>query len=124
MSKARKQAPWKVRVGKKEVVLAEFEVPYHKMGSRQVETFLRALVVRYRTDSPEEMVPYYVNGKAGHPARMPFANVIHAYSEDQVEQGYFCGEWECFASAMYTIDAAAAEAVRHPIEQNRAARPA
>jgi hypothetical protein len=65
MSKRSRQPSWKVRVGNKEVVLAEFELPYHRMGNRQIETFLRALVVRYRTDTREEMASYYVNGRAG-----------------------------------------------------------
>ena len=66
-----KQGPWEIRGGRKAKVLAEFCVPYHKMTTNDLSAFLRALVIQYRTNSPEEMVGYYVNRRLGDPSQIP-----------------------------------------------------
>ncbi len=116
-----KQSPWQIRVGRKADVLAEFCVPAHKMDVKDLKTFLRALVVRYRTNSPEDMVGYYVNRRRGHPCRLPFAEVTYQYWPDQCRGGYWCGDWECYASATREIDASAAKALKELMRASKAA---
>jgi hypothetical protein len=55
--------------------LASFRVPVHKLQRNALSAFLRALVVRYRTDTPEEMLAFYVNKTRGAPECLPFAEV-------------------------------------------------
>ena len=94
--------PWKISVWRKDQQLTSFEIPDHKLGSNEIRHFLHALVVRSRTSSLEEMIPYYVNGRRGSPSKLPFANVQTYLSDDLREQGYWCGEWECHAKATQT----------------------
>ncbi len=111
-----KQPPWEIRVGRKADVLAEFCIPAHKMGVKDLETFLRALVVRYRTDSPEDMLEYYVNQRRGNPYRLPFAEVTPAHRLDERRVGYLCGDWQCYAFAMQKIDASQAQAMKEILQ--------
>ena len=113
------QQPWKIRVGRKSEEIAEFEVPAHKLGSREIDAFLRALVVRYRTTTAEEMIPYYVNGRRGSPYRSSLANMQQCWSDDQREQGKICGDWECYAIATQTISEVHAALVMRFHEENR-----
>ncbi len=116
-----KQPPWEIRVGRKADILAEFCVPAHKLQKKACEAFLKALVVRYRTDTPEEMLAFYVNKTRGAPDRLPFAEVRNARDLDRRRVGYFCGDWECYAFAMQEIDAGTAEAIKRLIDENKRA---
>ena len=113
-----KQPPWEIRVGRKSEVLAEIQVPFHKMGEKDIAAFLRALVVRYRTDRPEDMVSFYVNKRRGNPCRLPFADIKPAYQLEQSRVGYFCGDWECYAFAMHEIDETTATAMLKTLRQS------
>ena len=114
-----KQPPWEIRVGRKADVLAEFCVPAHKLTEKGLGTFLRALVVRYRADSPEDMLGYYVNRRRGNPCRLPFVEVTPAHRLDECRVGYLCGNWECYASAMQKIDASQAQAMKEILEASK-----
>jgi hypothetical protein len=65
------------------------------------------------------MIPYYVNSRRGHPDRMPFANVIRYENDDLTENGYWCGEWECYARATQTMTNEWVAIVRQLREQNK-----
>ena len=97
------QEPWKIRVGRKAEEIASFQIPAHKLGSNEIDVFLRALVTRFRTSTAEEMIPYYVNGRRGSPTRSYLAEVQRCWSSDQKEQGKMCGDWECYAIATQKI---------------------
>ncbi len=114
-----KQPPWQIRVGRKADVLAEFCVPAHKIGVKDLNVFLRALVVRYRTNSPEDMVGYYVNRRRGHPCHLPFAEVAPAHRLDECRVGYLCGDWECYASARQKVDASQAQAMKEILQASK-----
>ena len=114
-----KYPPWKISVWRKDQQLANFEIPNHKLGSNEVRQFLHALVVRTRTTSLEEMIPYYVNGKRGEPRKLPFATVQNYLSDDLKEQGYWCGEWECHAIATHTNNDELIAVIRELRMQNR-----
>jgi hypothetical protein len=53
------QQPWEIEVWCRHKAIARFEAPAHKLskGGTLFE-FLRALVVRYTTDTPQEMLLY------------------------------------------------------------------
>jgi len=114
-----KQAPWTIRIGRKAEILDEFEVPYHKLGVNDLKALLRALVVRYRTKRPNEMVNYYVNRRLGHPQRLPFADVIWAYDLDRCQVGYACGNWDCYATAMHLIPPEQAQAIKNELRRGK-----
>jgi hypothetical protein len=114
-----KQSPWQIRVGRKAEILAEFSVPAHKLQRHALEAFLKAIVVRYRTNSPEEMVYYYASKTRGLPTRLNFAELTPACDIERKLVGYFCGEWECYAEAMREIDAEHAESLKKIMEENR-----
>ena len=116
-----KQAPWEIRVGRKTEVLAEFSVPAHKLRTDNVKAFLKAIVIRYRNETPEEMMSYYVNKTRGLPSRLPFADVMRAYDIDRCRVGYSCGDWECYAFAMQEISGAVAQTVKKLLEATKAA---
>ena len=115
-----KQPLWEIEIACKADVLAEFTVPVNKMGVNDLKAFLRALVIRYRTNSPEDMVDYYVNRRRGHPCRLPFADVTYKHWLDQCRVGYWCGEWECHATAKQEIDASAAQALKEHMRASKA----
>jgi hypothetical protein len=94
-------------------------VPAHKLQRNALEAFLKSLVVRHRTNNPEEMLHYYVNKTRGTPTRLNFAELTPAYDLDRRRVGYFCGEWECYAEAMREIDTEHAEALKRIMEENR-----
>lgn len=114
-----KHPPWEIRVGRKTEVLADFRVPAHKLQENARAAFLKALVVRYRTDTPEEMLAFYVNKTRGAPDRLPFAEVKPCKDLDRRRVGYWCGDWECYAFAMQEIDADHAEFIKREIERNK-----
>jgi hypothetical protein len=94
-------------------------VPAHRLGKNDLEAFLRAIVVRYRTDEPEGMLNYYVNRRQGYPTRLPFAEVQYCWDFERRRVGYFCGTWECYAEAVQQIDEATATALSRLHEQNK-----
>lgn len=114
-----KQPPWKIRIGRKVEIIGEFEVPSHKLDTNGVKSFLRALVARYRTERPEDMVAFYVNRRRGDPARSQLANVIKAWDFDRCLIGYSCGNWDCYADAMRRIGPEAAEFLREETERTK-----
>lgn len=117
-----KRPPWEITVARKADVIAEFQVPSHKFGDREIGDFLRALVIRCRTEDPQDMVGYYVNRRKGHPQRLPFADVIRHYLPEKNRSGFFCGTWDCYAMALQEMAPGAVEAVEFHLEQNRRAR--
>jgi hypothetical protein len=116
------QPPWEIKVGRKAKILAEFQVPAHKLQKNALDIFLKALVVRYRTSTPEDMLPYYVNKAKGEPSRLSFADVTYCYDLDRRRVGYCCGDWDCYAFAMQEIEAHEAEAIRSELRKNRESR--
>jgi hypothetical protein len=54
--------------------------------------------VRYTTKAPEEILPFYLNGKRGGPARRSLAEVYGRGTPEHIE--YWCGDWECFVRAL------------------------
>ena len=116
-----KQPPWTITVGRKAEVISEFVVPAHKLQRTALENYLRALVVRYRTKSPEDMLNYYVNRTKGKPTRLVYAELRPYWSFDLRRSGYFCGEWECYASATYEVSAEIAQAVQNELERGKQA---
>jgi hypothetical protein len=114
-----KQRPWQIRVGRKAQIIAEFSVPAHKLQKNALEAFLRSVVVRYRTNNPEEMLGYYVSKTRGRPSRLGFAELSPAYDLDRRLVGYFCSDWECYADAMREIDADHAESLKRILEENK-----
>ena len=113
------QPPWEIRVGRKAEVLGDFRVPAHKLQKHALMTFLRALVVRYRTDTPEDMLAFYVNNTRGTPTRLPFAEVTYCEDLDRQRVGYWCGTWESWACAMHEISAEIAAFVKQQREKVR-----
>jgi hypothetical protein len=116
------QSPWEVRVGRKAKVLAEFRVPAHKLQKNTLLAFLKAVVVRYRTESPKDMLAFYVNKTRGAPAPLSFAETKPCHDLAKRRVGYCCGDWECYALAMQEISAEAADGMKLIFEQNRRAR--
>ncbi len=117
-----KQPPWEIQVGRKNEILAEFSVPGHKLGTNDLKAFLRALVARYRTDDPEVMLLFYVNRRPGNPDRLPFAEVTYEHWLDQHRVGYWCGQWECYATAKQKIDATTADALKDLMQASKESR--
>jgi hypothetical protein len=111
-----KLPPWEITVARKSDVIAEFQVPGHRFGDREIAAFLRALAVRYRTDTPQDMLDYYVNKRKGRPQRLPLADVQPHLLLEKNRSGFFCGDWECYAMAMQEMAPGAAEAARFHVE--------
>jgi hypothetical protein len=112
-----KRPEWEIQVGRKAEILANFRVPMYKLPRKALQAFLRALVIRYRTDTPEEMLPFYVSKTRGAPDRLPYAEVSD-WPLDRGRLGYWCGTWECYASALWELDAKTLEAVMMEIQKN------
>jgi hypothetical protein len=110
---------WKIEIWCKDKAVARFEAPAHKLSKGALFAFLTALVVRYRTDTPQEMLLFYVNKRSGSPVRLPGAAIQSAWTQDEGEQGYICGDWECRATAMQELDAARAKWVRAQVEKTK-----
>ena len=116
------QAPWEIQVSRKSTILAEFLVPAHRLQKGSVTAFLKALVVRFQTTTAEDMAQFYVNRRPGNPSRLSRAEVRSWQDLERGRVGYFCGTWECYASAMQTLPPEAAEAARAMVKQNRRSR--
>jgi len=114
-----KQPPWEIRVGRKDKILAEFCVPAHKMQKNDLESFLRAVVVRYQTDGPEDMVVHYVNRRLGPPSRSSFAEVKYGQWLDECRVGYWCGDWECYAYAKHKIDVSVSKWLKKQLQRSK-----
>ena len=118
---SRKNPPWRIVVAKKQHVIADFLVPAHKLPTKALSAFLKALVVRYKTSSPEEMLPFYVSRAKGEPAFRSighFAEFTFDYETRQI--GYYSGDWECYACARYEIDQERADALKREMDRGRA----
>jgi hypothetical protein len=115
------QPPWEIEVCEKAKTLARFQVPAHKLGPNDLASFLRPLVVRGRTNTIAEMMVFYVNRRRGAPNRLPFAEVQPCRNLKRGRVGYWCGDWDCYATAMKKIDKATAAWIRKEIRKNRAA---
>jgi hypothetical protein len=89
---------WQITVQRKGKTFAEFCVPVRRLGTEALKTFLRTVFVRYTTKAPEEMLPFYLNGKRGGPARRSLADVYGRGTPEHIE--YWCGDWECFVRAL------------------------
>ncbi len=116
------QPPWEIRVGRKDKILAEFRVPAHKLQKNALYAFLKAMVVRYRTETPEDMLAFYVNKTRGAPTRLSFAEARSCHDLEKRRVGHWCGDWDCYASAMREISAEAADGMKLIFEQNRRTR--
>jgi len=114
-------SPWKIKVCEKAKTLAEFQVPAHKLDRKDLAIFLKALVVRSRTDSLEEMIPFYVNKRRGIPDHLSFAEIRRCNKLEQNRLGYWCGNWDCYAVAMQEFDKALIDSVKKEIQRNRGA---
>jgi len=113
-----KHGPWEIRVCRKDEVLAEFCVPYHKMSTGDLSAFLRGLIIQYRTNSPEEMVGYYVNRRLGAPSRIPL-EVMAVNKLDQRRMGYWCGNWDFYAYALQEFDEEQVQAVKQILQATK-----
>jgi hypothetical protein len=99
-----KQPPWEIKVCRKAKILAEFNVPAHKLTKNALEAFLKAVVASERGGAPETIMLFYVNKRRGEPSRIPFAEIRMHEDLEHNRMGYFCGDWECYASATQEID--------------------
>ena len=115
-----KQPPWEITVGRKGNIIAEFQVPSHKLQKNALAAFLRALVARYRSSSPEEMLSYYVNNTRGAPARLPFAEIVPCHDLERLRVGLQCGGWECYATALHEVSSDVAKSLDEMFSQNKA----
>jgi hypothetical protein len=101
----RKTPPWYIEVAKKNKVLARLVVPAHKLPTNALAAFMKALVVRYLTSSPEEMLPFYVSRAKGEPALRSIGYHAEPIFDHKTRRyGYFFGDWECYATATYEVD--------------------
>jgi hypothetical protein len=114
-----KQPPWEIKVQCKARTVAEFHVPAHKLQKESLYAFLKAVVVRYRTNTPQEMVGYYLNKTLGLPKRLSLADVKPCHHLDRRRVGYSCGDGDCVAFAMQEVGADVADAATREIERNR-----
>jgi hypothetical protein len=112
---------WKIKVGCKAEIIAEFTAPKHRLNGKHLDNFLRALVARYRTDGPEDMLPYYLNARKGGPDRSSLADPRPYPDPERRECGVFCGDWDCYAYATLEISVEQAEALEKNRQQNRQA---
>ena len=90
-------------MGRKQYVIAEFTVPYHLLPTKKMEAYLKALVVRYSTDTPEEMLNYYARRRKGQPSTWD-VKVRPDHDLKRNLLGYSSGDWECYAYAMRPIE--------------------
>jgi hypothetical protein len=94
-------------------ILAEFEVSAHKLAKgTSLDAFLKAVVVRNRTGTANEMLSHYVSKARGKPDHLPFSEVVYSHDLDIRLIGYFCGDWESWASAMREYDQSVIDAIR------------
>jgi hypothetical protein len=95
---------WEIKVSTKSKTLAEFEVPAHKLGSKDIRALLKAIVASGRAGNPETMTLMYVNRRRGEPARLNFAECRQHADLRRGQTGIFCGDWEFYATAMQDAD--------------------
>ena len=119
--KTSKTPPWKISVWRKQILIEAFEVPAQKLGSHEVQRFLHALVVRLRTETLQDMVPYYVNNRKGQPCKKLFDYAGGYENQELTEFGFWCGSFECYARATQTMNKEWGDVVRKLREQNRPA---
>ena len=111
--------PWKISVWRKHVAIEAFEVPAHKLGQHEVQRFLHALVVRSRTKTLQDMVPYYVNNRRGQPDKKSFDYAGKYESQELTECGFWYGSFECNARATQSMSREWRSVVTKLREQNR-----
>ena len=112
-----KQPQWRILVGRKAGLIADFYMPAHRLMVNDIQAFLKAVVARYSSDGPEDMALYYLNKRRGAPSRLPFADVMPVRDPDV--WGYYCGDWDCYASATQVLDEDAAKALKEMLRVNR-----
>jgi hypothetical protein len=110
---------WQITVGEKANILAEFEVPIYRLDGRALYVFLKALVARARSESYEDMARFYINRRRGDMFRDARTKIGPFFNYDLRLNGYFCGDWECYARAAYEISAEQADAIKALHDQNR-----
>lgn len=103
---------WKIMVARKTEIIAELTVPAYRLTEKDLDDLSRALVVRYRNDTVEEMLPYYLNRRRGKPERLNFADPKPYTDEKKLESGVYCGNWDCYAYASQRIGIEHAEAAK------------
>lgn len=104
---------------RKTEIIAEFHVPAHKLQKNALLEFLKALCVRYMTDTPEEMLSFYCNKTPGKPARLDWADVQAGWNLERRRIGFYAGNWDCRAIAEQELDAQTAQWIRQQHEKNR-----
>jgi hypothetical protein len=112
---------WNIRVGRKATIVADFCVPMNKLDGKRVHEFLRTLVIRYTTNSPEDMLPYYVNARRGKPVRRSDLDTKSYIDYEKCLSGICCGDWDCYASAAFQLTSDEAEALHNIRRQNQRA---
>jgi hypothetical protein len=113
------QAPWEIKLSRKAKILAEFKVPGHKLSGNGLKAFLKAIVASERAGNPESMMLFYVNKRRGEPSRLPFAETCKHEDLKRNRVGFFCGDWECHASAFQKIDASTVKWIKQERERSR-----
>jgi hypothetical protein len=114
-----KQSPWEIKIARKAETLAEFSVPAYKLTKNALHAFLKAIVASERGGPPESMVLFYLNKRRGEPSRLPFAEIRSHEDLEHNRIGYFCGDWECYASAMQEIDPSIVVALKKELRRNK-----
>ena len=115
-----KPKEWNITVGKKAKILAKLKAPMHQLGRRDLDAFLKAIVVRYRTENAREMLAYYVNRRKGSiqrafdaPKIVPYFNFEHRWN------GVWCGTWDRYARAVYELTAEEAQSIKDVQDANK-----
>jgi len=114
-----KQSPWEITLKRKAKTLAEFTVPAHKLTGNGLKAFLKAIVASERVGDPESMMLLYLNKRRGEPSRLQFAEIRKHEDLKRRRVGYFCGDWECYASALQEIDASTAAWIKKERDRSK-----
>lgn len=115
-SRARK---WEFRIGKKAAIIERFSVPINKLDGKALQYFLRAAVCRYDCSTIQESLEYFVNERPGKPQRSPYSKIYRVLDLQRGVSGYFCGTWDCYAEATFSLSDTEIKGLRKIISQNK-----
>ena len=102
--KAKLAHSWQVRLYRQAKLIGSCEVPAHKIGTRDLQALLKALVAHELSESVRDIVSHYINGRKGTPNKLYCTEIYAHLDRASNEVGYWCGKLNCYALAVQKVD--------------------
>lgn len=122
-SRTTKNPPWDIVVYVNDVEVSSFQIPNHRLEVGGLHDMMRAIFLRYWTDTPEEMSAYYLNKRSGLPIRSSNPDVRDFFDHESRRKGFLIGAPGCYVSASMLMDQGYVDAWKVIEEEYRQVKP-